>query len=128
MNQWYSLSQTFTVTHKEDHCGKESSKKYCSKKIGNSHQFGHNHSLSQFVDDMKDGWKETGVLRKEIDLESDAFAEQVREAEVDHHAVQATADLFRIITTTDVTDKKQKILSSDHSVELRCGGTCRNMC
>ena len=48
-----------------------------------------------------------------------------REAEVDHHAVQDNTDLFRRITTSDETTEKQhnKILSTDHRVELRRGKT-----
>ena len=75
--------------------------------------------LSEHVDDIKTVakteklghvWK---VLRKEIDLEdstlllNQVFFAPKREAESDHHAVQAKTDLFRRITTTKVTNGKQ---------------------
>ena len=63
-------------------------------------------------------------LRQEIDLEVPSYLlNQVflgcsqQEAEVDHHAVQAKADRFRRLTTTSVTDEKNKFLSTDHRVE-----------
>ena len=37
-NQWFSLSETYTVTHWKDCCGKESSKKHVSNKIGSVYQ------------------------------------------------------------------------------------------
>ena len=58
------------------------------------------------------------IQRKEVDLEDPTpllneifFGCTQREAEVDHHAVQAKADLFRRITSTEVTDEKKETTS-----------------
>ena len=68
-------------------------------------------------------------LRKGIDLQDPTpMLHQANvgctqgEAEVDHHAAQAKADLFRRTTTTEVTSEEQNqsniFISINHRVEL----------
>ena len=77
-------------------------------------------------------------LRKDVDLEYPTpWLDQVfmgctqRETEVHQHVVQAKADLFGRITTTQVTSEEQNrsnnFFSINHCMERRYARSCRKM-
>ena len=119
MNLWFPSNETFSVLLWQDLCGKDSSNKYFSKQIGKhvatweylfkcatllvwttAKWLERNNSVGTNVETSA---KRNPSGRAETKCVSVCTH---RESEVDHHAVQAKADLFRR-TTTEVTDEKQ---------------------